>query len=119
MSTVGLGQKRSEAVGPGSNLCRVRYFYDFTGIYDFTEQNRDNLLSLSLSLSLFLTHKIFSKPEISWKTGGFPYQVFRFGPVRQNFFTQYRDAPLLCMKVFDTGIFLKHGRVPLRSFSVL
>ena len=65
MSTVGLGQQRSEAVGPGSNLCRVRYFYDFTGIYDFTEQNRDNPPPL--------THTIFSKPEISWKTGGFPY----------------------------------------------
>ena len=32
MSAVGLGQQRSEAVGLGSNLCRVRYFYDFTDI---------------------------------------------------------------------------------------
>ena len=35
MSAAGLGQQCSEAVGPGSNLCRVRYFYDFT------EQNSD------------------------------------------------------------------------------
>ena len=41
MSAMGLGQQRSEAVGPRSNLCRVRYFYDFSNIYDFTEQNRD------------------------------------------------------------------------------
>ena len=38
MSAVGLGQQRSKAVGPGSNLCCVRCFYDFTDIYDFTEQ---------------------------------------------------------------------------------
>ena len=82
----------------------IRYFNDFTDIYDFTEQNRDPP-----------THKIFSIPEIFWKTGGLPYQVFRFGPVRQNFFRQYRDN--LCMKIFDNGIFLKHKRVPLRSFS--
>ena len=77
-------QQHSEAVGPGSNLCRVKYFYDFTDIYDFTQQNRDNPL-------LLLVKKILI-PEILWKTGGFPYQVFRFGPVRQNFFRQYCDA---------------------------
>ena len=32
MTAVGLGQQGSEAVGLGSNLCRVRYFYDFTDI---------------------------------------------------------------------------------------
>ena len=67
-----------------------------------------------------LTHKIFSIPEILWKTGGFPYQVFRFGPVRQNFFSTIPWCPpLLCMKIFDTRIFLEHKRVPLRIFSAL
>ena len=28
-------------------------------------------------------------------------------------------SPLLCMKKFDTGFFLKSRRVPLRKFSVL
>ena len=42
MSAVALGQQRSEAVGPGSSLCRVRCFYNFTDIYYFTEQNRDD-----------------------------------------------------------------------------
>ena len=37
---MGLGQQRSEAVGPGSNPSRVRYFLDFT------EQNRDTPLPL-------------------------------------------------------------------------
>ena len=32
MSAVGLGQQGSEAVGPGSNLYRVKYFNDFTEI---------------------------------------------------------------------------------------
>ena len=32
MTAVGLGQQNSEAVAPGSNLCRVRYFYDFIEI---------------------------------------------------------------------------------------
>ena len=32
MTSPGLGQQGSKAVGPGSNLCRVRYFYDFTDI---------------------------------------------------------------------------------------
>ena len=102
MPAVWLGQQRSEAVGPGSNLCRARYFYDFTDIYDFTQQNVDTPLSL--------TQKFFSTRNLM-ETGGFPYQVFRFGPVRQNFFRQYSDAPppLLCMKFFDTKIFLKQG----------
>ena len=32
MTAVGLGQQGSEAMGPGSNLCRVRYLLDFTDI---------------------------------------------------------------------------------------
>ena len=90
---VWLGQQFSEVVGPGSNLCRVWYFNDFTDIYDFTDQNRDTPPPL--------THKIFSIPEIFWKTGGFSYQVFRFGPVRQSFFRQYRDSPSLMYENFS------------------
>ena len=30
MTAVGLGQQGSEAVGPGSSLCRANYFYDIT-----------------------------------------------------------------------------------------
>ena len=30
MTAVGLGQQGSQAVGPGSSLCRAKYFYDFT-----------------------------------------------------------------------------------------
>ena len=36
MPAVGLGQQFSGAVGPGSSLCRVRYFYDFTGMSQFS-----------------------------------------------------------------------------------
>ena len=30
MTAVGLGQQGSQAVGPGSSLCRAKYVYDFT-----------------------------------------------------------------------------------------
>ena len=33
MTAVGLGQQSSEAVGAGSSLCRAKYFYDFTDIF--------------------------------------------------------------------------------------
>ena len=33
MTAVGLRQQGSEAVGPRSNLCRIRYFHYFTGSY--------------------------------------------------------------------------------------
>ena len=32
MTAVGLGQQGSQAVGPGSSLCRAKYLYDFTDI---------------------------------------------------------------------------------------
>ena len=92
MSAVGLEQKRSEVVGSGSNLCRARYFSDFTDIYSFTETNFHSFVIPPL------THKIFLIPEIFWKTGGIPYQIFRFGPVKQNFLRQFRDAPSYASK---------------------
>ena len=33
MTALGLGQQSSQAVGPGSSLCRAKYLYDFTEIY--------------------------------------------------------------------------------------
>ena len=32
MTAVGLGEQFSQAVGPGSNLCRAKYILDFTDI---------------------------------------------------------------------------------------
>ena len=32
MTAVGLGQQGSQAVSPGSSLCRAKYFYAFTHI---------------------------------------------------------------------------------------
>ena len=32
-----------------------------------------------------LIHKVFTIPETFWKTEGFLYKAFRFGPVRQKF----------------------------------
>ena len=54
-----------------------------------------------------LIHKFFWIPEIFRKTEGILYKVFRFGPVRQKISTK-PWCPLLCMKIFDKRIFLKH-----------
>ena len=64
MSAVGLGQQRSAAVGPGSNLWLVRYFYDFTDIYEFTEQNRDT--PPLLPIIFFRYQKFYGKQEVSF-----------------------------------------------------
>ena len=64
-----------------------------------------------LPIKLFWYQKFYGKQE------GSPTKFF--GPVRQNFFGQNRDAPFLCMKNFDTRNFLKHLRVPPRNFSAL
>ena len=59
-----------------------------------------------------LIHNFFSIPENFRETEGFLYKAFRFGPVRPKV-RQNRDAPppLLCMKLFDKRIFLKHQSV--------
>ena len=57
-----------------------------------------------------LIHKFFSIPENFRKTEGFLYKAFRFGPVRQKVPTK-PWCPLLCMKIFDERIFLKHQSV--------
>ena len=58
-----------------------------------------------------LIHKVFSIPELFWKTEGFLYQDFRFGPVRQKIRQNRVAPPLLCMKNFHKRIFLKHHSV--------
>ena len=144
MSAVGLEQKRSEAVGPGSNLCRVRYFSDFTDIYSFTETNFHSFFPP-------LTQKFSGKQEgsltnffvsVLWNKTFFDnsvmpppmHQNFRcqsffetqkgsptkfFAPVRQKNFDKTMMPPLLCIKNFDTRIFLKRRRIPLRNFWAL
>ena len=64
-----------------------------------------------------LIHKFFSIPEIFWKTETFIYKAFRFGPVRQKISTK-PWCPLLCMKIFDERIFLKHQIVLQWNISV-
>ena len=64
-----------------------------------------------------LIHKCFSMPENFRKTEGFFYKAFRFGPVRRKVPTK-PWCPLLCMKIFDERIFLKHQSVLQWNFSV-
>ena len=57
-----------------------------------------------------LIHKFFLIPENFRKTEGFLFKAFRFGHVRQKFPIKpwCPPSPLLCMKIFDKRIFLKH-----------
>ena len=98
-----VGQQGSEAIGPGSNLCRAKCFHNFT---DFFRNSNG------------------SHGTVGRKTG---FESGRYGFESQpsaTFFnliiitTENRDTTLLCMKIFDTRIFLKQGRVPPRSVSV-
>ena len=57
--------------------------------------------------------------EFFWKTAPKGSSTKCFGTVRQRFSTKNRDITLWSIKLFDTRNFLKHQRVPLRSFSVL
>ena len=72
-----------------------------------------------------LMHKIFGYLKLV-KTWGVPvsYEIFRhcemkIFPRRIVILPFSLPSPLLSIKLFDTRIFLKHRRVPLRSFSVL
>ena len=78
MLAVGLGQQRSEAIGLGSNLCRQIFLPSLFFTISLSK-------IVTTPLPLLLTHNLFSISEILWRTGRFPYQVFRFDPVRQNF----------------------------------
>ena len=101
MSALGLGQQRSEAIGPGSNICRVRYFYDFT------EQNRDNPL---------LPINFFSIPEILWKTR-VPLPSFSFRSCEtQLFLTIPWCLPPPMHENFRNQIFFETQKGPLTKF---
>ena len=66
-----------------------------------------------------LFHNFFSILENFRKTEGFLYKAFRFGPVRRKISTKpWCPAPLLCMKIFDKRIFLKHQSVLQWNISV-
>ena len=66
-----------------------------------------------------LRHKIFRYPKLSEPQKGSSTKWF--GTVRQNNFDgkSWYTPPLLYLTIFDIRNFLKHRRVPLRSFSVL
>ena len=66
-----------------------------------------------------LIHKIFFPTRNFLKHRMVPWRSF-FGPVRLKKLRQNREAsPLLCLKLFDTRILLKHRRVLLRILSAL
>ena len=58
-----------------------------------------------------LIHNFFLIPKNFRKTEGCLYKAFRLGHVRQKVPTKPWSPPLLCMKIFDKGIFLKHQSV--------
>ena len=66
-----------------------------------------------------LFHNFFSIPENFRKAEGFLYKAFRFGPVRRKISTKpWCPVPLICMKIFDKRIFLKHQSVLQWNISV-
>ena len=103
MTTVGLRQQGSEALGPGSNLCRVNYFYD----------------------SLAFVRNSNGSHGTVGRTTGFSSGKFGFrSQLLPTFFNLIitmgnRNTPppplFLCMKSFDTRSFLEPGRVRLRN----
>ena len=146
MTAVGIGQLGSQAISPGSSPCRAKYIYDFTDICQKFHSDGSHCTvgrtilfcsgtsgfkSLSCQMFFFMISLTFvsnsngSHGSVSKTTG---FWCVRYGFESQplpTFFnisitTENRDTtPLLCMKRFDARIFLKPGRVPLRSFSVL
>ena len=62
---------------------------------------------------------IFRNPKlVKHNTRGFPYEIFRHRETK--FSTENLDIPpFLSIIFFDTVIFLKHRRVPVRNVSVL
>ena len=64
-----------------------------------------------------LMHKVFRYQIFSETQRSSPTKFF--GTVRRKTLTKNRDIPFLCIKCFDTTIFLKHRKVPPRKFSAL
>ena len=63
--------------------------------------------------------KIFSLPEFFWNTKGFSHEVFRYFQIKNIRRKTVRTPPLSNSKLFHTRSFLKHKRVPPRSFLAL
>ena len=99
-----VGQQVSEAVGPGSSLCRVIYFST----------------SLTFVRISNCSHGTLGR-RTGFRNGGYRFDSQPL-PIFFNFFnmTGNRDThPFLCKRSFESKIFLKPGRVPLRNISVL
>ena len=102
----GLGQHEFQALGPGSSVCRAKYYYDFAGF-------RQNFHSCG-------SHGNLGRTTGFW--GGRSELESQPLPTSINLIntTENRDtASLFYMRKFDTWNFLKLGKVPLRNFSVL
>ena len=83
-----IGQQGCGAVDPGQSLCRVSFFHEITDNYDFNERTFQNVFPFCNQQYFSDTRNLLQNNRV------FSYQVFCFGPVRLNFFQQYRDAPL-------------------------
>ena len=139
---MGLGQQGSEALGPGSNLRRVRYFLI-------------SLWHLSEFAIVPMAQWVGQQTSEAVGPGSIPCRViyfYDFTDICQNFrwflgtvgritgfwsgryifesqllptffnlniTTKNRNIPLLCVKFFDTRKILNHRRVSPRFFSVL
>ena len=125
MTAVGLRQQGSEAVGPRSNLCRIRYFHDFTDIYQkfhFNDSHgtvgrttwfwsgRSGFESLSCQILLWFHWHLTQIPMVplaQWVgQQGFEAVDTGLNPsLYRHFLTQILRrkiviSPLLCIKIF-------------------
>ena len=85
------------------NLCRAISFYDFTDICQIP--------------IVTMTQWVEQQGSEALVTGSNP----SLSPTFFKFINTMKIviSPLLCMKIFDTRVLLKPGRVPLRNFSIL
>ena len=60
---------------------------------------------------------IFSVLENFWNTKAFPTKFF--GTVRLNFSTESRWTPILCIKLLNDHVFMKHWRVRHKNFGTV
>ena len=100
-----VGQKGSEAVGPCSNLNRIRCFF---------------LISLTIVRFFNCSHDTGGRTTGFWGWGG--RYAFESQPLPTIFILLIQRKvviPLHWIKIFDTGVFLKPGRLTLPNFPVL
>ena len=105
MTTVGLEQHGSEAVGPGFEPLLCQIFLRFR--------------TVTPPPSTTFIHKIFRYQEVSETQKGSPTKFF--GTVRQQIsdgklWHSLPSSPILSMKFFDTRNFLKHSSISLTKF---